>query len=245
MAAARRERRLRPCRSSISRFPTWRSHRRRRRGRFVDVAADLGLEEDELELVRRDKAKIPLSAIERRQDVQPGKLIAVTGITPTPAGEGKTTTAIGLADALALAGRSAVVCLREPSMGPVFGIKGAARAAAGRRSCRWTTSNLHFTGDIHAVTSATNLLAALLDAHLFHGNELGIDAGTITWRRCLDVNERSLRSGFDITAASETMAILAAARDLADLRVRLGRITVARRFDGSPVTAEDLEPRGQ
>jgi formate--tetrahydrofolate ligase len=226
---------------------------------IVDVAADLGLAEDELELYGRDKAKIPLSAIESRRGVEPGRLIAVTGITPTPAGEGKTTTAIGLADALALGGRSAVVCLREPSMGPVFGIKGGGAGGGRSQVIPMEELNLHFTGDIHAVTSATNLLAALLDAHLFHGNELGIDAGTITWRRCLDVNERSLRrivagigtscggsqqSGFDITAASETMAILAAARDLPDLRARLGRITVARRLDGSPVTAEDLGAAG-
>src|SRR5688500_17884677 len=225
---------------------------------ILDVAADLGLEADELELYGLGKAKIPLSAIERRRDLQPGKLIAVTGITPTPAGEGKTTTAIGLADALALGGRSAVVCLREPSMGPVFGIKGGGAGGGRSQVVPMEDLNLHFTGDIHAVTSATNLLAALLDAHLFHGNELGIDPGTITWRRCVDVNDRSLRrlvvdtgtssagaqSGFDITAASETMAILAAARDLADLRVRLGRITVARRLDGSPVTADDLGAAG-
>jgi formate--tetrahydrofolate ligase len=226
---------------------------------IVDVAADLGLDDDELELYGRDKAKIPLSAIERRNGVEPGKLIAVTGITPTPAGEGKTTTAIGLADALALGGRSAVVCLREPSMGPVFGIKGGGAGGGRSQVVPMEDLNLHFTGDIHAVTSATNLLAALLDAHLFHGNELDIDVGTIMWRRCLDVNDRVLRrvmvgiersctaletTGFDITAASETMAILAASRDLDDLRARLGRITVARRFDGSPVTAEDLGAAG-
>ncbi|HET8651730.1 MAG TPA: formate--tetrahydrofolate ligase [Gaiellaceae bacterium] len=224
-----------------------------------DVAADLGLGEDEYEVYGRDKAKIALSAIERRRGVSPGKLVAVTAITPTPFGEGKTTTSIGLADGLVRSGRSAVVCLREPSMGPVFGIKGGGAGGGRSQVFPMEDLNLHFTGDIHAVGAATNLLAAVLDAHLFHGNELGIDPDTITWRRALDVNDRALRrivtglgptggaereTGFDITAASETMGILAAARDLADLRARLGRITVARTADGTPVTAEDLGAAG-
>jgi formate--tetrahydrofolate ligase len=224
-----------------------------------DVAADLGLGDDEYEPYGRDKAKIPLSAIERRRDVAPGRIVAVTAITPTPLGEGKTTTSIGLADGLALSGRNAVVCLREPSMGPVFGIKGGGAGGGRAQVVPMEELNLHFTGDIHAVGAATNLLAAMLDAHLFHGNELGIDASTITWRRCLDVNDRALRrivtglgptggaargTGFDITAASETMGILAAARDLADLRARLGMITVARTLEGAPVTAEDLGAAG-
>jgi formate--tetrahydrofolate ligase len=226
---------------------------------IADVASDLGLRPDEIEPYGRDKAKVPLEAIEARRAVEHGRLISVTAITPTPAGEGKTTTAIGLADGLVRSGRDAVVCLREPSMGPVFGIKGGGAGAGRSQVVPMEDLNLHFTGDIHAVTSATNLLAALVDAHVFHGNELGIDTETITWRRCLDVNDRALRrvvtglgptgggvrgTGFDISAASETMAILAAARDLSDLRARLGRITVGRSFDGEPVTAEDVGAAG-
>ncbi|HEY8193097.1 MAG TPA: formate--tetrahydrofolate ligase [Gaiellaceae bacterium] len=226
---------------------------------IADVAADLGLDPDELELYGNDKAKIPLSALDRRRDVSPGTLIAVTGITPTPLGEGKTTTAIGLADGLARSGRSAVVCLREPSMGPVFGIKGGGAGGGRSQVVPMEDLNLHFTGDIHAVAAATNLLAAMIDAHLFHGNELGLDPATITWRRALDVNDRALRrivtglgpsggvaqgTGFDITAASETMGILATARDLLELRVRLGKITIGRTLDGAPVTAEALGAAG-
>jgi formate--tetrahydrofolate ligase len=223
-----------------------------------EVAADLGLGEDELEPYGRDKAKVPLSAIDRRSDRAPGRLVAVTGITPTPLGEGKTTTLIGLVDALARSGRRAVACLREPSMGPVFGIKGGGTGGGRTQLAPMEEINLHFTGDLHAVTAATNLLAAMVDAHIFHGNELGIDAAAVTWRRSLDVNDRALRevvtgfgpsgsnlhTGFDITAASETMAILSVARDLADLRERLGRITVARTFEGAPVTAEGLGAAG-
>ena len=225
-----------------------------------EVAADLGLGEDEYEPHGWDKAKIPLSAIERRRDVAPGRLVAVTAITPTPLGEGKTTTSIGLADGLALSGHDVAVCLREPSVGPVFGIKGGGAGGGRSQVVPMEALNLHFTGDIHAVGAATNLLAAMLDAHLFHGNELGVDPETITWHRCLDVNDRALRhivtglgpaggggdreTGFDISAASETMGILAMARDLADLRGRLGRITVARTGDGTAVTAEDLGAAG-
>jgi formate--tetrahydrofolate ligase len=225
-----------------------------------DVAADLGLDDDELELYGRYKAKVPLEAIERRRDVAPGKLVAVTAITPTPAGEGKTTTAIGLADGLARSGRSAVVCVREPSVGPVFGIKGGGAGGGRSQLAPMEELNLHFTGDIHAVGAANNLLAAVIDAHVHHGNELGLDPASVTWRRCLDVNDRALRSvitglggpangspretGFDITAASEVMAILAVARDLDDLRERLSRITVGRSFDGEPVTAGALGAAG-
>jgi formate--tetrahydrofolate ligase len=225
-----------------------------------DVAADLGLDEDEFELYGRYKAKVSLDAIERRRDVASGKLVAVTAITPTPAGEGKTTTAIGLVDALTRSGRSAVVCLREPSVGPVFGIKGGGAGGGRSQLAPMEDLNLHFTGDIHAVGAANNLLAAVIDAHIQHGDELAIEPRSVTWRRCLDVNDRALRSvitglggkvngiprwtGFDITAASEVMAILAVARDLDDLRERLSRITVGRSFDGEPVTAGALGAAG-
>jgi formate--tetrahydrofolate ligase len=225
-----------------------------------DVGADLGLDEDELERYGRYKAKVPLAAIERRRDVAPGKLVAVTAITPTSAGEGKTTTAIGLADGLTQSGRRAVVCVREPSVGPVFGIKGGGAGGGRSQLAPMEDLNLHFTGDIHAVGAANNFLAAMIDAHVQHGNALRLDPETVTWRRCCDVNDRALRSvitglggktngtpretGFDITAASEVMAILAVARDLADLRERLGRITVGSSFEGEPVTAEALGAAG-
>jgi formate--tetrahydrofolate ligase len=225
-----------------------------------EVGIDLGLEEDELELYGRYKAKVPLRAIDRRRDVAPGKLVAVTAITPTPTGEGKTTSAIGLVDGLTRSGRRAVVCLREPSVGPVFGIKGGGAGGGRSQLVPMEELNLHFTGDIHAVGAANNLLAAVIDAQVQHGNALGVDPSTVTWRRCLDVNDRALRSvitglggkangapretGFDITAASEVMAILAVARDLDDLRKRLSRITVARTFDGEPVTAGALGAAG-
>ena len=209
---------------------------------IAEIAAELGLGEDEFEPYGRFKAKIPPSVLERCREVRPGKLIAVTAITPTKAGEGKTTSAIGLADALNLTGRRAALCLREPSMGPVFGIKGGGAGGGRAQVVPMEDLNLHFTGDIHAVGAATNLLAAMADAHVFHGNALGIE--TITWRRALDVNDRTLRAGFDITAASEVMAVLAMASDLPDLRARLGRITVARTREGEPVTAEDLGAAG-
>jgi formate--tetrahydrofolate ligase len=225
-----------------------------------DVGIDLGLEEDELELYGRYKAKVPLTSIDRRSGGAPGKLVAVTAITPTPAGEGKTTTAIGLVDGLTRSGRRAVVCLREPSVGPVFGIKGGGAGGGRSQLGPMEELNLHFTGDIHAVGAANNLLAAVIDAQLHHGNALGIDPSTVSWRRCVDVNDRALRAvitglggkangapretGFDITAASEVMAILAVARHLDDLRERLGRISVARTFEGEPVTAGALGAAG-
>jgi formate--tetrahydrofolate ligase len=211
---------------------------------IADVAAELGLDESEYEPHGRDKAKIPLSALERRLAEPLGSLIAVTAMTPTKAGEGKTTTAIGLTEALARIGLRTALCLREPSMGPVFGIKGGGGGAGRAQVVPMEDLNLHFTGDIHAVGAATDLLAAMVDAHLFHGNALGIDPDTVTWRRALDVNDRALRDSFDITAASEVMAVLAIARDLRDLRSRLGRITVAHTYDGVPVTAEDLGAAG-
>jgi formate--tetrahydrofolate ligase len=217
-----------------------------------EVAADLGLEADELEPYGRYKAKVDLSVLERVRSEPDGKLVFVTAITPTPAGEGKTTTAISLAEGLGLLGAKPVVCLREPSLGPVFGIKGGAAGGGYAQLVPMEDLNLHFTGDLHAITAANNLLAAVLDAHLFHGNELGIDPLTISWRRCLDMNDRSLRrvvtgdreTGFDITAASEVMAILAVSRDFADLRRRLGAITVGFTSDGEPVTAELLGAAG-
>jgi formate--tetrahydrofolate ligase len=225
-----------------------------------EVAADLGLEADELEPYGRYKAKVDLSVLERLGTEPDGKLVFVTAITPTPAGEGKTTTAISLAEGLGRLGAKPIVCLREPSLGPVFGIKGGAAGGGFAQLVPMEDLNLHFTGDLHAITAANNLLAAVLDAHLLHGNELGIDPLTITWRRCLDMNDRSLRrvvtglggkvngaprkSGFDITAASEVMAILAVSRDLADLRRRLAAITVGFTPDGEPVTAEALGAAG-
>jgi len=227
---------------------------------IADVAADLGLGDDEYEPYGCPKANSPPAARAPRRDAPLGKLVAVTAITPTKAGEGKTTTAIGLTEALSLTGRRPVLCLREPSMGPVFGIKGGGAGAGLAQVVPMEDLNLHFTGDLHAIGAATNLLAAMIDAHLLHGNRLGLDPLTITWRRAIDVNDRPLRSivaglggrangtpretGFDITAASEVMAIVAVACDVADLRERLGRITVARTLEGEPVTAERMKAAG-
>jgi formate--tetrahydrofolate ligase len=228
----------------------------------IDQIADrAGLAPDEVEPYGRYKAKVALSAIDRLVDVPDGKLICVAGMTPTRAGEGKTTTAVGLTQGLGLIGKSPVLCLREPSLGPVFGIKGGAAGGGMTQVVPMEDLNLHFTGDIHAVGAANNLLAALLDASILHGNPHKIDALRIGWRRAVDMNDRALRqivlglggrpngypreSGFDITAASEVMAILAVARDLQDLRRRLGAITVAYSYDGAqPVTAEDLGAAG-
>ena len=209
---------------------------------IVDVASELGIEPDELELYGRTKAKVSLSVLDRLAAESDGKLIAVTAITPTPRGEGKSTTAVALTQGLARLGRRPVLCLREASLGPVFGIKGGAAGGGYSQVVPMEDLNLHFTGDLHAITAANNLLAALIEAHLLHGNEAGIDPLAVTWRRCLDINDRALRdvvvglggrvngyprqTGFDITAASETMAIVAMARDLADLRRRLGAITI-------------------
>jgi formate--tetrahydrofolate ligase len=226
----------------------------------AELATSLGLQPDEIHPYGRDAAKIELSAIDRLADVPDGKLIAVTAMTPTKYGEGKTTTAISLVDGLALAGERALLCVREPSLGPVFGLKGGGTGGGRAQVVPMEKINLHFTGDIHAIGAANNLLAAMIDAHFVHGNELGLDPHSITWRRCVDMDDRALReivvslggrvngnpreTGFDITAASEVMAIVAVSRSLADLRGRLGAITVGATSDGEPVTAEMLGAAG-
>jgi formate--tetrahydrofolate ligase len=227
---------------------------------ITEIAEAAGLLADEIEPYGRYKAKIDLGVLERLTGRPDAKLIDVTAITPTKAGEGKTTTSVSLTQGLGHIGRSPVLCLREASLGPVFGIKGGAAGGGYTQVVPMEDLNLHFTGDIHAIGAANNLLAAMLDAHILHGNKLGIDALSISWRRCLDINDRALRdtviglggrangytrqTGFDITAASEVMAIVAVASDLQDLRQRLGAITVARTFDGEPVTAEQLRAAG-
>jgi formate--tetrahydrofolate ligase len=225
-----------------------------------EIAHAAGIEDKELEPFGHTKAKVSLSVLDRLADRPDGKLVCVTAITPTPAGEGKTTTAVSLAQGLGAIGKKPILCLREASVGPVFGIKGGAAGGGYAQVVPMEELNLHFTGDIHAIGAANNLLAALVDAHLMHGNELGLDPERITWRRCVDINDRVLRkvivglggpqngiereTGFDITAASEVMAIVAVARDLADLRARLGRITVGYTAEGEPVTAEQIKAAG-
>jgi formyltetrahydrofolate synthetase len=227
---------------------------------IAHVAADAGIEPDELEPYGRYKAKVDLAILERLGDRPDGKIVNVTAITPTLAGEGKTTTSVSLTQGLGVLGQRAVLAIREASLGPVFGVKGGAAGGGHAQVVPMEDLNLHLTGDLHAIAAANNLLAALIDAHLLHGNELGIDPLTITWRRCMDMNDRSLRdivtglggrvngyprqTGFDITAASEVMGLVAVARDLHDLRERLGRITVGQSFAGDPVTAEDLKAAG-
>ena len=223
---------------------------------ILDLAEELGLEPEELSPYGRYATKIELSALDRLAGTADGKLVCVTSMTPTKAGEGKTTTAISLADGLAHIGERPILALREPSLGPVFGIKGGGTGGGLAQLTPMELINLHFTGDIHAIGAANNLLAAVVESHLLHGNELGLDPHSITWRRCLDMDDRALRkvvvglggkvngapreTGFDITAASEVMAIVAVARDHADLRLRLGAITVGTTFDGQPVTADQL-----
>ena len=225
-----------------------------------DIADELGLLHDEVEPYGRYKAKVDLSVIDRLADRPDAKLINVTAITPTPAGEGKTTTSVSLTQGLGKLGRKPVLCLREASLGPVFGVKGGAAGGGYAQVVPMEDLNLHFTGDLHAITAANNLLAALIDAHLHHGNASGLDPLAISWRRCMDMNDRNLRNvitglggrahgapretGFDITAASEIMGLVAVARDLADLRERLGRITVGQTYEGEPVTAEDIKAAG-
>ncbi|MET0817856.1 MAG: formate--tetrahydrofolate ligase, partial [Solirubrobacteraceae bacterium] len=226
-----------------------------------EIAERCSLEADEIEPYGRYKGKVNLSVIDRLKDRPDGKLVCVTGMTPTKAGEGKTTTLVGLTQGLGHIGKKPVACLREPSLGPVFGIKGGAAGGGMTQVVPMEDLNLHFTGDIHAIGAANNLLAAMLDASILHGNPHKIDALRVGWRRALDMNDRALRniaiglggrangypreSGFDITAASEVMAILAVSRDLQDLRARLGRITVGQSFDGGKsVTAEDLGAAG-
>ena len=225
-----------------------------------EVAAKLDIPEDDLELYGKYKAKLSDELIRRVSDRKDGKLILVTAINPTPAGEGKTTTSVGLGEAFGRLGKRAVIALREPSLGPCFGIKGGAAGGGYAQVVPMEDLNLHFTGDFHAITSANNLLAALLDNHIQQGNELGIDPRQIVWKRCMDMNDRVLRnivvglgSKMDgmvredhlvITVASEIMAILCLADDMHDLKRRLGRIIVAYTFDGKPVTADDLKATG-
>ncbi|MGH3105496.1 MAG: formate--tetrahydrofolate ligase [Gaiellaceae bacterium] len=224
------------------------------------MALEAGLLPEEVELYGRYKAKIDLSVLDRLAGRPDGKLINVTALTPTKAGEGKTTTSVSLTQGLGHIGRKPVLCIREASLGPVFGIKGGAAGGGFAQVVPMEDMNLHFTGDIHAIGAANNLLAAMLEAHIRHGNELQIDPLSISWRRCVDINDRALRdiavglggrangyvrqTGFDITAASEVMAIVAVARDLQDLRARMGAITVASTYDGRPVTADDLHAAG-
>ena len=223
-----------------------------------DIAGEVGLTEDDIEYYGRYKAKVSLDVMNRAG--ADGKLILVTAITPTPAGEGKTTTTIGLADGLRRIGKRAVVALREPSLGPVFGVKGGAAGGGYAQVVPMEDINLHFTGDMHAIGAAANLLAAMLDNHIFQGNALGIDKDRITWKRCVDMNDRQLRfiedglgggkngvprkDGYEITVASEVMAILCLATSLADLKERLKRIVVGYTYDGKPVTAGDLKAAG-
>ncbi len=227
---------------------------------ITEIAAAAGLEPDEIDPYGRYKAKVSLSVLDRLASKPDGKLIDVTAITPTKAGEGKTTTSVSLTQGLGHIGKSVALCLREASLGPVFGIKGGAAGGGYTQVVPMEDMNLHFTGDIHAIGAANNLLAAMLEAHLLHGNALGIDPLSISWRRCMDINDRSLRdivvglggkanglprqTGFDITAASEVMAIAAVASDLQDLRARLGAITVGNTYGGEPVTAEQLQAAG-
>ncbi|ACA58686.1 formate--tetrahydrofolate ligase [Candidatus Desulforudis audaxviator] len=227
---------------------------------IIEVARDLGLAEEDLELYGKYKAKVDNGLWERLRDRPPGKLIFTTAITPTPAGEGKTCTAIGLTQALGRLGKKVTVCLREPSMGPTFGVKGGAAGGGYSQVLPMEDINLHFTGDIHAVTAAHNVLAAVVDNHIFQGNSLNIDPKRVLWRRVVDVNDRQLRnvvcglgnrvdgipreSGFDITVASEIMALLCLAEGLQDFKERVGNVLVAYTRDGRPVFARDLKVAG-
>lgn len=225
-----------------------------------DVAASIGISEEELEFYGKHKAKLSDELWEKVKDRKDGKLVLVTAINPTPAGEGKTTITVGLGAAFAKINKKAIIALREPSLGPCFGIKGGAAGGGYAQVLPMEDLNLHFTGDFHAITSANNLLAAMLDNHIQQGNALGIDPRNIVWKRCVDMNDRVLRNivvglgnkmdgmvredHFVITVASEIMAILCLADDLADLKRRLGRIIVAYTFEGNPVTADDLQATG-
>ena len=227
---------------------------------IVQVAKELGIEEEELELYGRYKAKLNQSLFQRLQDKPDGKLVLVTAINPTPAGEGKTTTTAGLGQAMAKIGKNAIIALREPSLGPVFGVKGGAAGGGYAQVLPMEDINLHFTGDMHAITSANNLCCAMLDNHLQQGNALGIDPRRILIKRCLDMNDRALRSvvvglggkvngvpredGFIITVASEVMAILCLAQDMDDLKKRLGDMLIAYTYGGQPVYARDIKADG-
>jgi formate--tetrahydrofolate ligase len=227
---------------------------------IAEIATKLEIPADALEPYGRYKAKVGFDFIKKLADRPDGALVLVTGISPTPAGEGKTTTTVGLGDALNRIGLRAAICLREPSLGPSFGMKGGAAGGGYAQVVPMDQINLHFTGDFHAITSANNLLAALIDNHIYSGNALGIDARRVSWRRCMDMNDRALRSivnslggvangypredGFDITPASEVMAVFCLARDLDDLQARLGRIIVGQKRDGAMVTAKELKADG-
>ena len=227
---------------------------------IASVAAKVGISSDDLEMYGKYKAKISDDVFKKLDNKQDGKLILVTAINPTPAGEGKTTISIGLTEALCKMGKNAVAALREPSLGPCFGIKGGAAGGGYAQAVPMEDLNLHFTGDFHAITAANNLLAAMLDNHIMHGNELRIDTKRVVWKRCMDMNDRALRNiviglgnktdgvvredHFIITVASEMMAILCLAKDMADLKKRLSKIIVAYNMDGDPVTASDLKAVG-
>lgn len=225
-----------------------------------EVVKPLGIEEDQLTLYGNYKAKLSAHELEALKEKQDGKLILVTAITPTPAGEGKTTTSVGLADGFNKLGKKAMIALREPSLGPVFGVKGGAAGGGHAQVVPMEDINLHFTGDFHAIGAANNLLAALIDNHIHHGNALGIDSRNITWKRVVDMNDRQLRhivnglqgrvngvpreDGYDITVASEIMAVLCLANDPEDLKVKLKRMIIGYNFEGQPVTAGDLKAEG-
>lgn len=227
---------------------------------IAEIAAKLGLQEKEYAPYGRYKAKIDHRLVARMAGQPDGKLILVTAISPTPAGEGKTTTSVGLADALTALGKKTMLCLREPSLGPVFGVKGGAAGGGYAQVVPMEDINLHFTGDLHAIGAANNLLAALVDNHIYQGNALGIDPRRVTWKRCIDMNDRQLRfvtdglggkangtpreDGFDITVASEIMAIFCLATDLVDLKARLSRIVVGYTYAGEPVTAGEIHAAG-
>ena len=227
---------------------------------IAEIAEKLGIREEDLHPYGKDKAKIDHRIVKQLKDKPDGKLILVTAINPTPAGEGKTTTAVGLADGLSRLDKKALAVIREPSLGPVFGIKGGAAGGGYAQVVPMEDINLHFTGDLHAVTAANNLLAAVIDNSIFQGNPLGIHPNRITWKRCMDMNDRQLRfmvnglggdpngiprqDSFDITAASEVMAILCLADDLVDLKERLAKIVAAYSYGGKPVTCGDLGVAG-
>lgn len=227
---------------------------------IMDIAADAGLDGKYIELYGNYKAKVDYNLLEEKNDGGNGKVILVTAISPTPAGEGKTTTTVGLADALKLIGKKVLVALREPSLGPVFGVKGGAAGGGYAQVVPMEDINLHFTGDMHAIGAANNLLAAMLDNHIQQGNELRIDPRKITWKRCVDMNDRQLRfitdglggkangtpreDGFDITVASEIMAILCLSNDIEDLKKRISNIIVGYSYDDEPVTAGQLKAQG-
>ena len=227
---------------------------------ILEIARDAGIDEKYIELYGKSKAKLDLSLLSDLESNSDGKLVLVTAINPTPAGEGKTTTTIGLADGMRRIGKSVAVALREPSLGPVFGVKGGAAGGGYAQVIPMEDINLHFTGDFHAIGAANNLLAAMLDNHIYQGNSLNIDPEKITWKRCVDMNDRQLRvvrdglggrtggvprdDGYDITVASEIMAVLCLSSSVSDLKNRLARIIVGYTYDGKPVTAGDLKAQG-